>query len=194
MKKTTMIRRTTITAAFIILMGTCTITSCVQKSAEEEAREQQQHDDSLKAAIIAEMNQKMQPVGTFNTKSSSSNDNVIDASNSANANQDGSNLVTQQQASHLAKEENEITDAKLILNKLNVLLVNAKSRLEVETNELTRVEQFHMGRLKGQREQEIRNQDLRVQAYQNYVEKIQEAIIQEHEKISSLQNNIAQAN
>ena len=99
-----MVHRATIAVAFLMLIAAFTISSCGQKSAEQEAQEQQQHDDSLKAAIIAEMNQKMQPVDAVKkTSSNSPNDDAANGNSSGNSpNQNASDLVTRRQASHLA--------------------------------------------------------------------------------------------
>ncbi|HXS36934.1 MAG TPA: hypothetical protein VN721_09545 [Flavipsychrobacter sp.] len=119
------------------------------------------------------MNTHLQPT-TILTKQ------AISVSNNANTAANGS-------------KESELTNDKLELTRLKTLLVNTKAKLEVENNELTRVEQFHIGRLKNTREQEIRTQDLRIQAYQDYVQRIQGAIINKQEQINALENELAQA-
>lgn len=158
--------------------------SCGQKSPEQEAKDQQRHDDSLRAAIVAEINAETQ----LKNSAKSVSNHPLQTNTSTESNNTGN--VSKKQVSDLVAKANQITDAKLELNKLNVLLTNAKSKLEYENNELARAEQYHLGRTKTEREIEIRNQDLRVQAYQNYVQKIQDVILQLHEKINTMQSDI----
>jgi len=183
----------------LILLSCYIVISCNQRNTEQEAQEQQRHDDSLKAAIVAEINSQMQSKNNLVEENAGTNLRTSNTANSrvSNASRNNSSSSSTQQMAELVSKANSITDAKLELNKLNVLLVTAKSKLEYENNELVRTEQFHLVRTKAEREMAIRNQDLRVQAYQNYVQKIQEAIIQLHEKINGLQsdiNNVSNSN
>jgi hypothetical protein len=180
------IKQTTMknTIKSILVLSSMLIMSCGQKSPEQEAKDQQRHDDSLRAAIVAEINAETQ----LKNSAKSVSNHPLQTNTSTESNNTGN--VSKKQVSDLVAKANQITDAKLELNKLNVLLTNAKSKLEYENNELARAEQYHLGRTKTEREIEIRNQDLRVQAYQNYVQKIQDVILQLHEKINTMQSDI----
>lgn len=165
----------------------CIAVSCEQKNTESETQSLQHHDDSLRAAIEAEANGNLQR----------QNDSLKNAFTNHVTNNPATTKQTtsgNSSSSQLGNETNALVDAKLQLARLNTLVVNIKAKLEFETNELNRVEQYHIGRLKSEREQQIRQQSIRVQTYQNLLQKTQDAIISVGNKINTLQNNISSTN
>ena len=165
------------TIKLLILPVCMTLASCQQKGGTE-TESLQHHDDSLKAAIESEVNQHLQH----------QNDSLKSALTS---NPTARQVNPPQTAPNKGNKENDLIDAKFKATRLNSLLITAKAKLEFETTELTKSEQFHVGRTKSEREQQIRQQSIRVQTYQNLVQKIQDEIISTCNKINSLQTEIA---
>ena len=168
----------------------CFATSCEQKNASQETQSLQHHDDSLKAAIEAEVNGHLQRQNDSLKNALTDNTPQVKSPQNTEIQQS----VDKQPQAGLGNKENDLIDAKLQLGKLNTLLINLKAKSEYESNELNKAEQFHLGRTKTEREQQIRQQSIRVQTYQNAIQKVQDAIITLNNKINGLQNDISKVN
>jgi hypothetical protein len=179
----------------ITLVICCLLMCCSQRNAEQQEQDLQRHDDSLKASIEAEMNGKLQlqndSLKALLSEKDNSGTTVKVQNNQKNSQTE--NGVTMSQVADLMQKQNVYNNCKVAIQKLNNLLVNTKASLEYEQSQLTEVEKFHIGRSNVERAQQIRNQSLRVQAYQDKVQQIQETILKITNKMYAIKEDISQS-
>lgn len=98
---------------------------------------------------------KKQPTGTFTSRYNNFN----------------STVQTGGESGEVAEMENQVRDLKWKLR-------DAKGNLNVEKDRMTKIKAWQFGRLPSEREQQIRNQTLVIEQWQDYIAQLESSIVQ----------------